>query len=69
MPKNRFARYKFEVRRDVLYAFGQKRTMKGQNFNKHMVQLPLIDRSSATLRAVMKQAVAELDEALDPTQW
>lgn len=65
MPKNRFARYKFQVRRNVLYAFGQKRTMKGTNFNKELVKIPLENRSAAALRNAMARAVADLDEVLD----
>lgn len=61
MAKTVFARYKFQVRKGVLIVSGQRRTMRGTNYDAKRVSVPLVGRTAAELKKAMAQGVGELN--------
>lgn len=61
MAKNRYARYKFQVRKNQVVCIGQRQTRRGVNYNAETVRIPVEGRTAADLKAAMALGIAELD--------
>lgn len=62
MGKNRFARYRAQIRHNEVIVFGQKRTMRGVNYNRKEVRVPLVEHSPAEVKRALAEAVVQLDK-------
>lgn len=60
--KNRYARYKFIVRKGQLICIGQRRTMKGTIYDKNRVWVPLEGRGAKGMKDAMAIGIAELEQ-------
>lgn len=62
MAINRFARYRVQIRKDSLVVIGQKRTMRGVNYNRKHVRLPLVTHRKDDIKRTIAEGVMLLDE-------
>lgn len=62
MAKVRYARFKFNVRKNVLNCIGQRQTRRGMYYPSKLVQIPLENRSAEVMKTAMAKGIAELNE-------
>ena len=60
MAENRFSRYRFTVRRGILIVTGQKKTMRGVQYDLKQVAIPLVDKSVETYKKAMAEGIEQL---------
>lgn len=63
MSKSKYARFKFMVRRGNLVCIGQKRTMRGTNYDADRVYVPLEKRSAKAMKEAMALGIASLEDS------
>lgn len=60
MAKVKYARVRFQIRRENAEIIGQRRTMRGVNYNKNQVVVPLEGRKTTDLKMAIIVGVGEL---------
>ena len=60
--KNRYARYRFQVKKGDLMCIGQRQTRRGTYYPAKMVTVPLAGKTPEDMKKAMAAGVAELND-------